>query len=69
MPDDALVPGDPTCIDYYNVDDYARDWADCIGVADLPGATGCTRFGDELLPTIFTIGFGLNYDIDSPHRR
>ncbi len=23
------------------------------------------RFGDELLPTIFTIGFGLNYDIDS----
>ncbi len=65
MPDDALVPADPTCIDYYNVDDYARDWADCIGVADLPGATGCTRFGDELLPTIFTIGFGLNYDVDS----
>ncbi len=62
MPDDALKPADETCIDYYNVDDYARDWADCVGVAELPDAVGCTRFGDELLPTIFTIGFGLNYD-------
>ena len=53
------------CIDYYDVDDYARDWADWVGLAQLPGATisGLTgRVNDQLLPTIFTIGFGLNYD-------
>lgn len=55
------------CQDEYDVDDYARDWADWIGLANLPGAVtvgGSPRVGEEQLPTIFTIGFGLNYDID-----
>lgn len=55
----------PNCVEYYDVDDYARDWADWIGVADLPGAaTGALagRVTDQLLPTIFTIGFGLNFN-------
>ncbi len=74
MPDAALNDfnaGDPeswNCINYYNVDDYARDWADWVGISELPGAaSGGTsgRIGDQLLPTIFTIGFGLNYDINT----
>jgi hypothetical protein len=40
---------------YYDVDDYARDWADYIGLRDKESAT------EELLPTIYTIGFGLNF--------
>ena len=40
------------CSFLYDVDDYARDWADFIGLQDT---------GDELLPTIFTIGFGLTF--------
>jgi hypothetical protein len=66
MPDAALNAGDPNCIHYYNVDDYARDWADWVAVAELPGsASGGSsgRVGDQLLPTIFTIAFGLNYDV------
>lgn len=43
-----------TCDIFYDVDDYARDWADYIGLA-RPGA------GDQQLPTIFTIGFGLDF--------
>ncbi len=67
MPDKALdADTDPAgCINYYDTDDYARDWADWVGVADLPNsASGGTsgRVGDQLLPTIFTIGFGLNYN-------
>lgn len=75
IPDSALDPQSPAppldpagCINYYDVDDYARDWADWVAVADLPNAkTGGTtgRVGDQLLPTIFTIGFGINYDVDS----
>lgn len=62
LDEDTSVTG---CINYYDVDDYARDWADWVAVADLPnaisgGTTG--RVGDQLLPTIFTIGFGLNYN-------
>ncbi len=38
----------------YDVDDYARDWADFIALSETGG-------GSELLPTIYTIGFGLNY--------
>jgi hypothetical protein len=41
----------------YDVDDYARDWADYIALSQ--GST------DEQLPTIFTIGFGLNFEIGS----
>lgn len=56
------------CIDFYDVDDNARDWADWISIADLPGApsggnTG--RVSDQLRPTIFTIGFGINYGEDT----
>jgi hypothetical protein len=53
------------CFNYYNVDDYARDWADWVGVAELKGSdtTGNTgRISNQLLPTIFAIGFGLNFD-------
>lgn len=52
------------CINYYDVDDYARDWADWVGLADLVGAgtSGTGRVSEQLLPTIFTIGFGLNFD-------
>lgn len=56
------------CIDFYDVDDNARDWADWISLAELPGApsggnTG--RVSDQLRPTIFTIGFGINYGDDT----
>lgn len=46
--------GNP-CNPLYDVDDYARDWADFIGLS--------TFFEDQnvVLPTIFTIGFGLEY--------
>ncbi|QPC80623.1 hypothetical protein G4Y79_12970 [Phototrophicus methaneseepsis] len=50
--------GQPTQCDvgYYDVDDYARDWADVIGLQQIVGS------GQEAqLPTIFTIGFGLEY--------
>lgn len=47
-----------TCDPFYDVDDYARDWADYVGLA-RPGA------GDQQLPTIFTIGFGINFDVGS----
>lgn len=43
-----------TCDPLYDVDDYARDWADYVGVVRSGG-------GDQQLPTIFTIGFGLNF--------
>lgn len=49
------APGN-SCDPLYDVDDYARDWADFItGIHD--------DVGDEaVLPTIFTIGFNLNFD-------
>ncbi len=47
-----------TCSLYYDVDDYARDWADYVGLAKGGGA--------EQLPTIFTIGFGIHYRNGSP---
>ncbi len=62
---------DVTCSDFgninattseliYDVDDYARDWADYIGLANLPGSDN--GLGEQLLPTIFSIGFGLTYE-------
>lgn len=43
------------CDQYYDVDDYARDWADYVGLLQ-------EGQGDEAnLPTIFTIAFGLDY--------
>jgi hypothetical protein len=46
---------------FYDVDDYARDWADWIGLAEPPGISGTTQRNVTQLPTIFTIGFGLNF--------
>jgi hypothetical protein len=57
-------PDNPSCEYLYDVDDYARDWADWVGLANLNGASSSGgRVADQLLPTIFTIGFGLNYDM------
>ncbi|MEO8392913.1 MAG: hypothetical protein ABI700_07960 [Chloroflexota bacterium] len=70
---DSALDADPNCFYYYDVDDYARDWADWVGLAVLPGVeltAGTGRVGDQLLPSIFTIGFGINYDtngIDGIH--
>lgn len=64
-PDLRAINATPNCnADFYDVDDYARDWADWIGLADLPGSatgTGTGRVGDQQLPTVFTIAFGLTY--------
>ncbi len=51
----------PNCIELYDVDDYARDWADWLGVANLNIAGASGRTGEQLLPTIFTIGFGIDF--------
>jgi hypothetical protein len=50
----------------YDPDDYARDWADWVGLADLPGpaAASSGRVGEQQLPAIFTIGFNLGYVTD-----
>ncbi|MAS36131.1 MAG: hypothetical protein CL610_19150 [Anaerolineaceae bacterium] len=45
----------------YDVDDYARDWADWIGLSEPVWATDGQRSQSQL-PTIFTIGFGLNFN-------
>jgi hypothetical protein len=42
-----------TCDPFYDVDDYARDWADYVGLS--------RSSVDEQLPTVFTIAFGLNF--------
>jgi hypothetical protein len=59
---------DPSCVNYYDADDYARDWADFIAVRELnvyrqslPNPP-LRNSSDTLLPTIFTIGFGLNFE-------
>lgn len=56
------------CEAKYDVDDYARDWADFIGLTELPkispftGLAGAEASRSLLqLPTIFTIGFGLEF--------
>lgn len=46
-----------TCDPLYDVDDYARDWADYIGLSQ--------DTGELQLPIIFTIGFGLNFEVGS----
>ncbi len=58
----------PDCVSKYDVDDYARDWADFIGLTQLPATspfttvTGVDSSRSLLqLPTIFTIGFGLDF--------
>jgi Flp pilus assembly protein TadG len=57
-----------SCVNYYDVDDYARDWADYVAVRGInvfrqtePNPI-LRNNSDALLPTIFTIGFGLNFE-------
>lgn len=47
---------EPGCDLLYDVEDYARDWADYIAIANIGSATGNTQ-----VPTIFTIGFGIEF--------
>ena len=47
----------PQCEFDYDVDDYSRDWADFVALQD-PGAVI-----EAQLPTIFTIGFGLDFPV------
>ncbi len=67
---DIGTSGDLTfdCSTKYDVDDYARDWADFVGLSDLPYVSpfgkirGTSNSRSVLqLPTIFTIGFGLDF--------
>jgi hypothetical protein len=54
----------PDCERVYDVDDFARDWADFIGLQDpFPALVTADQLGREdlQLPTIFTIGFGLDF--------
>lgn len=54
---------EPNCSNLYDVDDYARDWADFVaGVGELGSNPNLTGSDDAVLPTIFTIGFGLTFD-------
>lgn len=52
------------CEEEYDVDDFARDWADFIGLEDpFPALVTADQLGrgDLQLPTVFTIGFGLDF--------
>jgi hypothetical protein len=63
QPNTIAMDASSECVNYYDVDDYARDWADWVGLANLSiySESGNTRTGQEQLPTIFSIGFGLSY--------
>lgn len=61
--------GRPECADpdYYDADDFARDWADFIGLTDpFPALLTADQLNrtDLILPTIFTIGFGLDFNVE-----
>ncbi|NJR72357.1 MAG: hypothetical protein HC782_04905 [Gammaproteobacteria bacterium] len=45
------------CHPLYDVEDYARDWADYIATANLGTTSNNTQ-----VPTIFTIGFGIRFN-------
>ncbi|MEO8610055.1 MAG: pilus assembly protein TadG-related protein [Chloroflexota bacterium] len=53
------------CAEQYDVDDFARDWADAIGIANsFPGKLTPQQLDERKnfqFPTIFTIGFGLDF--------
>lgn len=58
---DLGIPSpDNPCHILYDPDDYARDWADFVAGVDQE------QSGDAVLPTIFTIGFRLQFT-DRPH--
>jgi hypothetical protein len=67
-PVEPLDLADPQCALYtdpqgallYDVDDYARDWADWVGLLERAGGSGAIA-NQVMLPTIFTIGFGITY--------
>lgn len=67
--DEPMVPtlfelDSPDCNeDYYDADDYAHDWADWIALA---GLVADERQSDEQLPTLFTIGIGLDFSPINP---
>jgi hypothetical protein len=50
-------PNDGACDNLYDVDDYARDWADWVAGVREEAASSAA-----VLPTVFTIGFGLNFE-------
>ncbi len=54
------------CDPYYDVDDYAKDWADfvtCVERDDFARMFGGRCGGQELTPNIFTISFGLDFPL------
>jgi Flp pilus assembly protein TadG len=63
---DILSP--TNCEEFYDADDFARDWADYIALSELPTvspflkADGSNKLRSDIkLPTMFTIGFGLDF--------
>jgi hypothetical protein len=53
----------PNCEEEYDTDDYARDWADFVtGIRNInqPSQSGLSQ-----LPTIFTIGFGFDFALNT----
>jgi hypothetical protein len=62
------LAANPECEAKYDVDDFARDWADFMGLTDpFPALVTADQLGREnlQLPTIFTIGFGLDFQSGS----
>jgi hypothetical protein len=59
--------GTTDCIEKYDTDDYARDWADFVAKIDNPKATinQVQQRSWALIqrPTIYTIGFGLDFRV------
>jgi hypothetical protein len=53
---------------FYDTDDYARDWADWVTLSDLQAdpRSPIQRESNEQLPTIFTIGIGLEFSPFDP---
>lgn len=60
----TMNPDGVPCEAIYDVDDYTRDWADFIGLAEFTDSGSTNRGIEERLPLIFTIGFGLNFSED-----
>ena len=69
-PNRVDLSDETSCEQFYDVDDYARDWADYVSVRGINlyqqsvpvGADVIANDSETLLPTIFTIGFGLEFD-------